>query len=52
MRTYKVFVADKITKCPLLVYKVEALTKLHAKRKVAYMYRLDRTYLITALRYK
>ena len=48
MRTYKVYVADKFTKLPLLVYEVDALTKWHAKRKVACHY--DKTYLITASR--
>ena len=48
MRTYKVWVADKLTKWPLVCYKIKAFTKWHAKRKVARHY--DKTYLITASR--
>ena len=49
MKMYKVYVVDKFTKCPLITYEVEALTRWHAKRKVARQY--DKTYLIIAARY-
>ena len=33
MRIYKVWIADKLTKCPLANYKIKALNKVHAKYK-------------------
>lgn len=33
MRTYKVWIADKLTRWPLGRYEIKALTKWHARRK-------------------
>ena len=52
MRTYTVWIADKLTKFPLAFYEVVALTKWHAKRKVfKAVCQNDKSYLITVARY-
>lgn len=49
MRMYKVTIADKLTKWPLATYKIKALNKQHAKRKVfVQICKRDKSYLITA----
>ena len=48
MRTYKVWIADKLTKWPLAKFEIKALSKAHAKYKVFRdICEKDRSYLIT-----
>ena len=47
MRTYKVWIADRLTKRPLGRYEIKAFTKWHVKHKVFKdIFQKDKSYLI------